>query len=83
MPSGQKDSSPNMGDRKGVGRKNNDLREKGSEYDRQANGAGDGGPGMPGRKASLQAKEVGVTPNEDVKKLNGGRDREGLEEGAY
>lgn len=86
------DSSPVSGDGGKGGRKsernvsqkgtskNNDGRLKGDAWDKQDESSNEF---VPQRKASLNAKEVGVTPNEDLKQLNGGKDRVGKESGAY
>lgn len=67
--SGMPDSSPSSGAKKGGGRKNVDGREGGEKYNKQ-------------EKAPFDPK-LTYSPNEDVKKLNDGKDMEGKEEGAY
>lgn len=67
--SGMPDSSPSSGSKKGGGMKNVDGRENGAAYNKQV-------------KAPFDPK-LTFAPNEDVKQINGGKDRPGLEEGAY
>lgn len=71
MPSGMPDSSPSSGakGRTGLTLKNVDGREGGEKYNKQ-------------EKAKFDPK-LTYAPNEDLRQLNGGKDREGLEEGAY
>lgn len=65
------DSSPNAGSssRKGLNLKNVDGREGGEKYNKQV-------------KPDFNPK-LTFSPNEDTPLLNGGKNREGLEEGAY
>lgn len=81
------DSSPNSKAKGASGKKNNDGRIWGDHWDKQADGSGDGGPGMPKRTASRNANKT-YDPNEDAQSIAGGKAyssnrREGLEEGAY
>lgn len=68
--SGMPDSSPSSGSKKaGKSLKNVDGREGGEKYNKQD-------------KAPFDPK-LTFSPNEDVKQLNGGKNRPGKEEGAY
>lgn len=67
--SGMPDSSPSSGSKKANGMKNEDGREGGSKYNKQ-------------EKAKFDPK-LTFAPNEDVKQINGGKNRVGKEEGAY
>lgn len=69
--SGMPDSSPSSGSKSKGGKtlKNVDGREGGEKYNKQD-------------KAAFDPK-LTFSPNEDVKQLNGGKNRPGKEEGAY
>ena len=67
--SGMPDSSPSSGSKKAKGMKNVDGREGGEKYNKQD-------------KAKFDPK-LTFSPNEDVKQINGGKNRPGKEEGAY